>query len=110
MKKPKTTPSQPTGRRHTERMHYLRNVAFLVQLGKCWLCGVQMNLYSFRAPNKKFDPLRCTAGHLKPKSRGGTKDTDNIVAMHDLCNKILGNVDISKWRIFQNAKAERRVY
>ena len=60
--------------------------AFKKQQGKCWLCGLPMNL-----SKDTNDKNRATADHVLPNSKGGAIQ-GNIKAAHAHCNVARGNV------------------
>lgn len=70
-----------------------RHSAYLVQLGRCYYCGLPMwedDLESFCRARKiehcHAERLRCTAEHLHARQDGGLDTVENIVAACIHCN------------------------
>ena len=71
-----------------------RHSAYLVQMGRCYYCGLPMwedDLDAFcRAHNitpSQAQPLKCTAEHLIARQDGGLDTAQNIVAACWSCNR-----------------------
>ena len=85
LKKPKKDPKRKT--RMLEKVTKL----FLMQGGKCYLCGNEMKLPRDFSERKVRDPLEATIDHIVPRSHGGTYRKENIKAAHRECNRRKGN-------------------
>lgn len=66
------------------RRKRLKEKFWLIQQGKCWLCGGQM----VKGGN---GPMSATWDHYIPQSRGGTDRQDNLMLAHGRCNSLRGN-------------------
>ena len=66
---------------------YKREKIYIKYRGKCAYCGASIE---FR---EGFE-----IDHLKPKSRGGTNDIDNLMPACERCNQLKYNSDIEEFR------------
>ena len=75
-----------------ELLIVLRELAFYRQDKLCWWCSKEMKLESRTEIGDH--PLRCTAEHLMPRSKGGLTIASNVVAACLECNTAIGDEDV----------------
>ncbi|MEO1660253.1 MAG: HNH endonuclease signature motif containing protein [Pseudomonadota bacterium] len=62
------------------------------QAGHCALCGTPMLRNRFEAAHATlWAKYRATFDHIRPKSKGGSDQPENLQLAHARCNKIKGN-------------------
>lgn len=76
-----------------KRIIQSRELAYQLQAGRCYYCGLPMWLHSsdeltkvYGLTDKQAEGLHCTAEHLVPKCEGGSDLPANIVAACLHCN------------------------
>ena len=74
--------------RKSRKERQQREQLFQKQEGRCYWCGEEMEMSQFRITERgriKHNPAFATFEHLVPKSKGGRRG-NNIVLAHGICN------------------------
>lgn len=62
------------------------------QLGRCAYCGEELKNIPFEQRKPSDWVSAITTDHVIPKVRGGSDDIENLVAVHQRCNIIKGEL------------------
>lgn len=79
--------SQP----HKPKETVLFEALWDAQAGKCALCGEAMPRHRFETPHARvWAKQRPTLDHIRPRSKGGGDEDENLQLAHAVCNKRKG--------------------
>ena len=101
---------KPNARSHKSTMSdkELRRQVYNKTNGQCTYCGMKLKFIS----NGESDPGQngFTIDHVKPISRGGTEDTDNLVPACHECNNLKAQRTLENFRFYKGQDAIHAEY